>query len=149
MQALLELGNMNYTLTDWLETSRKENDHMEKGTLTEVTDSYTEEVIAYIAPLTERSERGLYEIRVLWISDKCSLMPIRSYRAKRQLRSITYRTDKPHTTTVTPFPAVGKEHICIPYHNLWIGYEPIAKKKLPMFLGMSKELDEFIADELK
>lgn len=134
-------------LKEWLETSSIQNDHMEKGTLTEVTNSYTEEVIAYIVSLSERSDKGLYEIRILWYSDKCRKRIIHSYR--KQKSDIIYITDKPHLTVITPFSAVGKGHVCIPYHNLWIGYEPITKKKLPMFLGMSTELDDFIAKELK
>jgi hypothetical protein len=142
------------TVWEWLETSSKENDHMEKGTLTEVTDSYTEEAIAYIVPLTERSEKGLYEIKVLWHSDKCIERTTAGYRTRRQKKDIIYITaaTRPqfgHSTIVTPFVAIGKGHICIPYHNLWIGYFPVAKKKLPMFLGLSKELDAFIAKELK
>lgn len=136
---------MNHALKEWLETPSIQNDHMEKGTLTEVTDSYTEEVIAYIVPLSERSERGLYEIRILWYSDKCRKRIIHSYR--KQKSDIIYITDKPHS--ITPFSAVGKRHVCIPYRNLWIDYEPITKKKLPMFLGMSTELDDFIAKELE
>jgi len=137
-------------LSDWLEISSKQNDHMKVGTLTEVTDSYTEEVIAYIVPLTERSGKGLYEIEVLWYSDRCFQRVTHSYRGMRQKRDITYRTkDKGVQVTVTPFCAVGKGHVCIPYRNLWIGYEPIAKIKHPMFLGMSEKLDEFIAKELK
>ncbi len=140
---------MNNALADWLETSSKENDHMKVGTLTEVTDSYTEEAIAYIVPLTERSNTGLYEIKVLWFSDKCFPKTVRSYRRREQKKDISYRTPLPHQTTVTPFFAIGRVHACIPYHVLWLGYEPVTKKKLPMFLGMSTELDEFISKELK
>jgi hypothetical protein len=148
---------MNNALKEWLETSRKQNDHMEIGTLTEVTDStdsYTEEAIAYIVPLTERSERGLYEIEVLWCSDKCIERTTAGYRTRRQKKDIIYitagtRPQVGHSTIVTPFCAVGKGHVCIPYHNLWISYDPITKKKLPMFLGLSKKLDAFIAKELK
>lgn len=82
-----------------------------KGTLTEVTNSYTRKVIAYIVPLGERSEKGFYEIKVLWCSDK-----------RFQRTPISYRA--------------------------WIGYKPITKKKYPMFLGMSTELDDFIAEAL-
>ena len=137
-------------LTDWLETSSKKNDHMKKGTLTEVTDSHNNDVIAYIVPTTDRSEKGLYEIMVLWISDKCSKKNTHSFRTRKQKQDIIYRIDRNNVMFLySPFIAVGKGHCCIPYHNPWINYEPIAKKKLPMYIGLSGDLDRFIAEKLQ
>ena len=46
-------------IKEWMETSRRKNDFMEMGCLTEVTDSYKDhKVIAYIVPI-KRNSRGL------------------------------------------------------------------------------------------
>ena len=151
---------MNNALRDWLLSSDKVQ-VLKKNTLTEVTDSYDSHVIAYIVPLTERTQKGLYTIKVLWTSDRCSPSS-REQSSQKQLKywlagagAVDVRYEAWHGTNssvnLAIFNAVGLGtiHVVIPYHDLWIYYKPIPKRTYPIYMGMSNNLDGFIAQSLR